>query len=285
MAHDDRAYAGNPQGCSREPLSSTASAFVLDAAKGGVFAMDEAQMVGNERGDGQRGTVRAAAVDLLLVLATLLAVKAAMLGIDALWTYAGPVSLLAAVLVAHWRLRANGEGWGDLGLRRPARPGRMAMWAAVLLIVTIAAGIAIESLIPSITGIDTNAIDPRYAGRFAAVPGSLPHYLYWMIISWVIGAFAEEMLFRGMLVSRFERLFAGWPTPVVIAVILQAVLFGQQHLYYQGLNGALATGGIALISGIFYMLLKRTLWPLILSHGLANSIGLTLLYAGMQPAG
>ena len=108
---------------------------------------------------------------------------------------------------------------------------------------------------------------------------------YNVAIMGATGAVGEEMLFRGMLISRFERLFAGFRYPVLIAVVLQAVLFGQQHFYYQGLNGALATGGIALISGGAYLLLKRTLWPLILSHGLANSIGLTLIYAGMQPTG
>ena len=247
--------------------------------------MDEAQSATVNRPDLRSASIRTAAIDLLFVLATLIITKALLLQIAALWTYAGPVSLLASLFVAHWRLQRNGESWRDLGLQKPQKLGRVVLWAVLLLIVTIAAGIAIETLIPAITGNNPNAIDPRYADRFADVPGNLYLYLYWMIVSWVVGAFAEEMLFRGILISRFERLFAGFRYPVLIAVVLQAVLFGQQHLYYQGLNGALATGGIALISGGAYLLLKRTLWPLILSHGLANSIGLTLIYAGMQPAG
>ena len=117
------------------------------------------------------------------------------------------------------------------------------------------------------------------------MPGNLPAYLFWLGIAWVIGGFTEEVLFRGMLISRFEKLFTFAPFGVFFAIVMQAIIFGQQHFYYQGLNGALATGAIALVSGLFYFLLKRNLWPLMLSHGLANTLGLTLIYLGkVSPA-
>jgi membrane protease YdiL (CAAX protease family) len=56
------------------------------------------------------------------------------------------------------------------------------------------------------------------------------------------------------------------------------ILFGQQQMYYQGLAGALATGTQAAISGLLYLFSRRNLWPLILSHGLANTLGMTMLY-------
>jgi uncharacterized protein len=168
--------------------------------------MSEAESLGLNDQGGQRSSSRSAAIDLLFVLGTLFVVKTTLLKIDALWTYAGPVALLASLAVAHWRLKANGEHWSSLGLQRPERIGRTIFWTAVLLIVTVVAGSAIENMVPLISGNDANVVDPRYAGRFANVPGNLPRYLYWMTIAWVVGAFAEEMLFRGMLISRFERL-------------------------------------------------------------------------------
>ena len=128
-------------------------------------------------------------------------------------------------------------------------------------------------------------VDPRYSGRFADLPGNTGRLLYWISVSWIVGGFVEEMLFRAMLQSRFERLLAGNPYSAPIAVVLQAIVFGQQHFYYQGWSGALATGGIALISGALFIFLRRNLWPLIVSHGLANTIGLTLIYSGVQPNG
>lgn len=56
------------------------------------------------------------------------------------------------------------------------------------------------------------------------------------------------------------------------------MLFEQQHLYYQGYAGWVATGVIALISSLNYLAFKRSLLPLILSHGMSNNIGLTLLF-------
>lgn len=221
------------------------------------------------------------ALDLLFVLGTLFAIKSALLQFDILWTYAGPISLIASLTIATWCLHKNGESWGHLGLKRPARLTRMLAWSLVVLVITLAAGIAIETALSSF-GIDEK-IDPRYGGRFADLPGNAPVFLYWIGVSWLVGAFVEEMLFRGMLISRFERLLSGSPFALPTAVILQSAVFGQQHFYYQGWSGALATGGIALLSGLFYVLLKRNLWALILSHGAANMIGLTLIYAGVQP--
>jgi uncharacterized protein len=228
---------------------------------------------------------RKAAFDLVLVLGTLFLVKSALLRFDAFWTYAGPISLLASVVVATVCLRRNRERWADLGFNRPASIFRMLSWSAVALVVTMVAGFVIEIAISS-AGIErSDGADPRYAGRFAALPGNTGLFVYWVSVSWVVGAFAEEMLFRAMLFTRLERLFSGTAYPVLIAVALQAIVFGQQHFYYQGWSGALATGGIALISGALYLLLKRNLWPLVISHGLANTIGITLIYTGVQSAG
>lgn len=234
---------------------------------------------------GPNGPARKAAFDLLLVLGTLFLVKSALLQVDDLWTYAGPISLVASVAVATLCLRRNRESWADLGLKRPVSISRMLGWSLVALVVTMAAGAAIEIAISS-AGIERSGeVDPRYASRFADLPGNTGLFLYWISASWVVGAFAEEMLFRAMLLTRFERLFAGMAWRVPIAIVLQSIVFGQQHFYYQGWPGALATGGIALISGVLYVTLKRGLWPLIISHGLANTIGMTLIYAGAQSAG
>jgi membrane protease YdiL (CAAX protease family) len=223
-------------------------------------------------------------VDLILVIGSLVCVKAFLLRYDDLWTYAGPVSLLVAVAVATLCLRWRSQGWPLIGLGRPVGLWRLALWTLLALVLTIVVGEVARALTPMAFGAadpTTQAIDARYQGRFDAVAGSLPDYLFWLSIAWIVGAFAEEMLFRGMLVSRFEALFSGVPYAAVVGVVLQAVLFGQQHFYYQGLAGWVATGAIGLVSGLLYLAFGRTLWPLVLAHGLSNSIGLTLLYLGL----
>ena len=120
------------------------------------------------------------------------------------------------------------------------------------------------------------------SNRFKNVPGNFPAYFYWLIISWVIGGFTEELLFRGFLINRFEKVLVKIPFAIAFAVIFQAIIFGQQHMYYQGWVGFVATGVIGLTSGLIYIFCKRRLLPLIISHGLANTLGMTLMYMGVQ---
>jgi membrane protease YdiL (CAAX protease family) len=237
------------------------------------------------------GAMRRAVIDIGLVLVTLLILKYALMRFEAMWTYAGPISLLAALSVASWRLRKSGETWSDFGLKRPKSWPKTVMWALLALVLTTAAGIILEAATSAIVADTAGQVETAAqavtsnAGRFSNVPGNTAAYIYWVAVAWVIGGFTEEMLFRAFLITRFEKLFSRIPFGLVVAVILPAILFGQQHYYYQGMSGAFATGGVALVSGILYLLFKRNLWPLTLSHGLINTIGLTLIYTGVQPAG
>ena len=228
---------------------------------------------------------KAVLVDLTLIIGVLLISKAVFLRVDALWAYAGPISLLLTLGVATWRLRLHGQTWADQGLSKPGSFTRLAVQTLIALVVTIAAGMIAQSLaVGLIGGPDdaTQAISTRYQGRFDNLPGNLPVYLFWLSMAWIVGGFTEEMLFRGVLFTRFERLLSRLPLSAVLAIVCQAVLFGQQHFYYQGLAGWVATGAIALVSGVLYLLFQRNLWPLVLSHGLSNTLGLTLLYAGVS---
>lgn len=228
---------------------------------------------------------RSALVDLAWVLVTLLILKAGLLQLDQAWTYAGPVSLLAALAVASWRLKKRGINWTDVGMGRPKSLKWLPLWTVLALVATtivgILAGTAAIELIGS-PDAATQALDARYQGRFAGLAGNLQLYLFWLAVAWIVGGFAEEMLFRGAMIAWCERLFAGIPFPVIFAIGFQAVLFGQQHAYYQGLAGWASTGAIAFASGLLYLAFKRRLWPLILSHGLNNTLGLTLIYLGVM---
>ena len=232
---------------------------------------------------------RAALIDLALVIAALLLSKSLLLEVAAIWTYAGPISLLTALAVATACLRRRGENLAGVGLKRPDNLKKAALWTIIALVLTIGVGILVEGLVTALIGAPddaTRAIDERFQGRFDNLPGNLPVYLFWLALAWIIGAFTEEVLFRGVLFAKFEQAFAGLPLAAVVAILCQAVLFGQAHYYYQGLAGWVATGAIACVAGGLYLLFRRNLWPLMLSHGLSNTIGLTLLYLGaLPPAG
>ena len=97
-----------------------------------------------------------------------------------------------------------------------------------------------------------------------------------MALVWTHGSFFEELLFRAFIITKTETLLGGSRGAGLAAVILAAIFFGYRHYYYQGLHGAIVTGMIGLVFGLIYLWLgKRNMLPLILTHGLANSIAQT----------
>ena len=55
--------------------------------------------------------------------------------------------------------------------------------------------------------------------------------------------------------------------------MVQAILFGAIHYANRGLLKALVTMAVGLALGGFYLAFGRCLWPLILAHGLINTMG------------
>ena len=197
------------------------------------------------------------------------------------WRYAGPTSLLLTLGVLFVYLRTRGEGVGSLGLI--ALPGLRSK-----LMVLPKAGLAF--VLFTIAGAGTvfggqaiglefmGEIPPGVEDRWGDVAGNLPMYLIWLAIVWTSAAFGEELFFRGFLITRFEGLFRGLPRASIIAVVFAAFLFGLGHFYYQGLRGLIVTGAIGVAFGTAFLLFKRNLWPLVLVHGIIDTLSFTAMY-------
>ena len=124
----------------------------------------------------------------------------------------------------------------------------------------------------------TGELPDGVADRWGNIRGNLPVYLLWLTLAWVSAGFGEELFFRGFMVSRAERITKGLPAALFLAVLIPAAIFGIAHFYYQGMRGLVVTGLIGLSLGTLYLLYKRNLWPLIVAHGLVDTLGFTALY-------
>lgn len=203
----------------------------------------------------------------------------ASLGLPALGVpLAGPLAVLLALGAAAWVLRADGEGWKAVGLGRPARPWRLPWIALGCALAGYAAAIA--ATIVATRGFGWPPMDHA---RFAAIAGNLPVLLGFLAIAWTTAAFGEEVLFRGFLQSRLQALSGGGKGAGVLAASVQALLFGLAHAY-QGPTGMLVTGTLGLVFGLL-MLRLRSLWPLVLAHGLVDTLSLVAVYARAMPTG
>lgn len=198
-----------------------------------------------------------------------------------IWKFSGPISLAVVLTLATLYLHSRGESWSQLGLRRP---GGWKSWALllpqILLAVVVILGVGAGSAILGDTlGLwQTGELPDGVADRWGNIRGNLPVYLLWLTLAWVSAGFGEELFFRGFMVSRAERITKGLPAALFLAVLIPAAIFGIAHFYYQGMRGLVVTGLIGLSLGTLYLLYKRNLWPLIVAHGLVDTLGFTALY-------
>lgn len=178
------------------------------------------------------------------------------------------LGVLAAWAVLRWR----GETWAQLGLRRPAN------WLAAIAtgVALYLANMALSAwVVPALAA----AIAPVPQASFVLgqVRGSLGGFLTWLAIGWIVGGFIEELLFRGFLLQRVADLLGGSIAAQAGGVAAQAVLFGALHLYGGGFAFLHATV-FALANGVFFLIGGRNLWPVIVVHGIWNTVGIWALF-------
>lgn len=104
----------------------------------------------------------------------------------------------------------------------------------------------------------------------------------WLVIVWVLAEFGEEMFFRGYLVTRLQEAPPSSTLATIAKVVIPAVIFGFGHYHYQGIRGFVMTGLIGVAFGVSYLLLKKNLWPVILVHGVIDSLAFVGLYMGPE---
>ena len=196
------------------------------------------------------------------------------------WRYSGPVTLIFTLVVITMYLRRDETGWRSLGLVKlaTAKSRWLVLPQTVLAFVAIlGTGLAV-GLAGEASGVAFMQPDPeKVDDRWGDLAGNLPLYVLWMALT-VVAAFAEEMFFRGYLVSRLRTAFDQLPLARLGAVFIPALVFGYGHVYYQGLRGLFVTGAIGLALGILFLLYKRNLWPLIFAHAMVNGLSFTARY-------
>lgn len=84
------------------------------------------------------------------------------------------------------------------------------------------------------------------------------------LAAWSANGFAEELVMRGYLIARLERLLRStWQ-----AVLVSTLLFASYHLY-QGPIGAIGAATFGLVCAVSFCIFRR-LWPLCVAHALWN---------------
>ncbi len=177
------------------------------------------------------------------------------------------------LIVAMWRMKARNVTWKELGLRKPKSFGKTLGVSIIILAAVMAFIIAFEIIkdnLPFSIAPDTSS--ENATSKFGDLKGN------WLLLASImpmvlVESFLEELLDRGFLMNWFERLFSKTSFATIIAVVLQAVIFGFRHSNDFS-ERSITTGIIALIMGIAYFKFGRNLWPLIIAHCLLNSMSM-----------
>jgi CAAX protease family protein len=177
---------------------------------------------------------------------------------------------LVLLLLAGISLAVRREGPSSLGLRRPSRHHLVAGTAAFAVAWSVFQLAVTMPVANHVSG------ERQDMGVFADVQGDVGLLLLLVVLSWTLGAFVEEMAFRGFLLSRLREVLGASPFALAVAVLLSSLLFGILHSE-QGLVGVVvvALDGIAFCAlRLFY----RTVWASVLAHGFNNTLGLVTFF-------
>ncbi len=220
---------------------------------------------GNGRAENSPG--RLAMIEILLVAGLFCAINGLLE-----FEYAGALGIAASTVLITALLLRRGQGWSSLGLKFPTKLSSIltGLCAAILVMISaVMAATAVTALIAALPGSPMERTLPDVS--------TLHQYLVLMGIVWTTAAIGEELVFRGFLMTRLWEVFGSSRLAWAPALIFHAVLFGLVH-NYQGWAGIILTGAVGFVFGLWYLIGRRNLLPLIFAHGVVNSIGITVLH-------
>jgi len=177
------------------------------------------------------------------------------------------------LFVAAILMRIRGVSWNEIGLCRP-KNFKNALLATGFIFAFTLISILIFQMIKAQLGLE---IAPDTSGEKAGSKfGELSENwgLFFAIIPFIwLQSMLEEVLDRGFLMNWIEKSLNSTWFATIVAVVVQAVIFGFRHSYDLS-ERSITVGLIGLAMGLGYVCFGRNLWPLIVAHCLLNTISM-----------
>ncbi len=163
----------------------------------------------------------------------------------------------------------------DLGIRPPERPVRLLIGALLLAIAMNAFGRTF--LWPTLYHV-FGSRDLSYLGP---IEGNLQHVLRLMPLIWFSAALCEEVVYRGFMQQRLERIFGNTTVGNIVAVVLTSAVFAANHAV-QGTSGMIQTFIVSCALGAIFIRSRHNLLLLILMHGTWDTFSVAVMYFGLK---
>ncbi len=197
------------------------------------------------------------------------------------WKFAGPASLLIMLGLLAVYFKFKGLSWRNFGLVKfEGFRAYLYLFPKVLLtflIFSMAMGL-VQVAQERFDLTFLSEVGECFDARFGDIRGNLPLFILWVGIAWTAAAFGEEMVFRGYLVTRLNTAFGESRISIIAAIVIAALIFGFGHYYYQSLRGLVMISIIAIVFGSMFVLFKRNLYPVVIVHGVVDTLGFCAIY-------
>ncbi|MCS7466663.1 CPBP family intramembrane metalloprotease [Stieleria sp. ICT_E10.1] len=204
-------------------------------------------------------------------------VKARVATIGSVW--AANMLMLAIV---YWGLRLRGQSGVHFGLDRSLYRWRSAirvfLQSIAVSFAAIAAFVFAAILMANLLGIPERADMSQYD----YLRGNLTLTILALASVYIVSAFAEEVIYRGFLITRISELGADGRAARWLAIVSSSIVFGLVHSDW-GLAGMVQASFMGLALGISYVVVQRNLWVTIFAHGYMDTILVLQMYAGNGP--
>ena len=163
------------------------------------------------------------------------------------------------------------QSWKDIGLIRPNNLLRLTGITIATLIGTVISILIFETVVKELVFTNSTIVH-QTTSRFSELKDNLPYFFSIIGFVW-IESFLEELQDRGFSLNRLNALFSKIPFSAVLAVLVQAAIFGFRHSYDFSPR-SVTTGIIGFVFGMVYITTGRNLWPLILAHIVLNTLSM-----------
>ena len=189
-----------------------------------------------------------------------------------------PISQTVFLLPFIWiALRLRKEPWSNIGFSLPVGVGKY-------IFLGVLAGILMEMFAvfittPLLSG--AFGVEPDYS-ELSEIQGNIQLLVLYLVLSWVLAAFGEEICFRGFLMKRISQMFGESQAAWLVSLVLASILFGWGHTE-QGISGWVQEGLSGFLLGVLFLVSRRNLVLPIVAHGVSNSVAFVLIYLGSYP--
>jgi membrane protease YdiL (CAAX protease family) len=199
------------------------------------------------------------AIEIFIVMSVLLLARELVGSVPYRNTYFMALTL-ATIAVIVWR---SGRGLRGIGLGRPESWFRFGVWTGVALAGTIFIGLLAYPVLASWLPPGENALPTgsESANRLVTL----------VAVGWFAAAFGEEVTFRGFILPRLAGILGDSSSSWLVAIIVQALIFGMLH---SSALGVVVASLFGLLYGFVFWRSGMQLWPVIIAHALPDTISI-----------